>query len=232
MGRFAHALARATATAVVVLFTGCDAADSVGPSARDAEDSPPALEARVDTMARLLATSMSREDVRQAVLAALRESPWVEHKIRLSDLFAGDDGRALLHTIAAQEGMTAEALSARVALLPPLDLYIPSTASRRSWRGGPDIAVVSAAREDRTMLTAYDIAGGSRQVRSGERVTFATPVMLFLTTPEPRLARFGVNHAMVSARTVEGDAPVDDGTSATWGGGAVLHLASGERRGS
>src|SRR5687768_16380803 len=94
MGRFAHALARATATAVVVLFTGCDAADSVGPSARDAEDSPPALEARVDTMARLLATSMSREDVRQAVLAALRESPWVEHKIRLSDLFAGDDGRA------------------------------------------------------------------------------------------------------------------------------------------
>lgn len=138
-------------------------------------------------VARAFGLALSSPALRMGVLRAMRASPWVEHKLVLSDFLLTPTGRALLAASATAAGTTAEELAATVASLPPMDFYVPSRTARRAWRGTTDIVVAVALGADLSSVTGYSVSGYA--VRLAGRNSLATtarqdPVLLLLQRAE------------------------------------------------
>lgn len=140
-------------------------------------------------VARAFGLALSSPALRMGVLRAMRASPWVEHKLVLSDFLLTPSGRARLAAGASAIGTTAEELAATIAALPPMDLYVPSREDRRTWRGTSDIVVAVALGADLSSVTGYSVSGGA--VRFGDRNSLAPgrrrgPVLLLLQRAEDK----------------------------------------------
>lgn len=111
----------------------------------------------VDRISRALGEALGRPEARAALLSALRASRYSEHQVRLSDFLSGPHGR-----LVAREALQLppyEDLEVLAASLPPIDMYLPHRAHRRTWRASASIAV--AALLDRSSPMVGYLSGGS-----------------------------------------------------------------------
>ncbi|HLM68893.1 MAG TPA: hypothetical protein VK358_15245, partial [Longimicrobium sp.] len=144
---------KVVALGLALLAAACDA-----PTSTSLDISTPEQQ-DLQVVARSIALALQDDAVRLAVRDALRDSPWVEHKITLQEYLAGPGGEALLATAAARGGVSVNALSARILRLPEMDFYVPSREQRLSWRGTPDVTVAASLDQDATMLDGFTSAG-------------------------------------------------------------------------
>jgi hypothetical protein len=170
---------KVVALGLALLAAACDAPTSTS------LDLSPAEQQDVQVVARSIALALQEDAVRLAVRDALRDSPWIEHKITLQEYLAGPGGEALLTTAAARGGVSVDALSARIARLPEMDFYVPSREQRLSWRGTPDVTVAATLDQDATTLDGFTSAG--RAVKDATR--HDTGVVLVLAPAELRTER-------------------------------------------
>jgi hypothetical protein len=91
----------------------------------------------------------------------MRKSPLTEHKLVLQDFIRTPPGERLVRTAAARSGRPAGQLSAKIALLPPIDFYAPFREHRLSWRGTQDVLVAAAGGPDADTASAFGAEGES-----------------------------------------------------------------------
>lgn len=136
-----------------LLAAGCDSmlepeagqkAGSALAGAQDATATAPKL--RVAT--RALAIAMQDRAVRAAVRDGLRDSPWAQHKVVLQEFLSTPEGAAVLQAAARAAGHEPAEFAALLAELPPMDFYVPSRETRRTWQGTPNVIVLASMDPD------------------------------------------------------------------------------------
>ena len=117
-----------------------------------------------------LALALREESARASVHAALRASPWSEHKLHLSEFLATPGGDSVLSVAAGRLGLSVDSLRAAAASLPELDFYLPVEAHRVAWTGREHVVVVGMS--SRADGVAFDAEGGSPaldELRTGRK---------------------------------------------------------------
>lgn len=161
------------ALAMLVGVGGCDTATSIAPSdlAEDAAAAgPAALQADATELTRGLAGALREEPVRQAVLQAMRGSPFNEHKLDLVGFLESADGAVVREAVARSLGVSGDHLGAMTSRLPAFDFYVPSREDRLTWRGDDEVAVAYVLEADATEAQAYDPSGLSFTVSAGDEL--------------------------------------------------------------
>ncbi len=155
----------------------------------------------VERLARALAEGLEQPAARVALLYALRESPLTEHKVVLSEFLHSALGRQLVQAVAERSGISVRGLYDLVVSLPPIDLYVPYRAHRRSWRASEPMAV--AALTDQTSPVFAHLPGGARLfIDRGSRAPNATAVLL-LGPAEQKQVRRDARRLRTTADVIE-----------------------------
>ncbi|HEX9166359.1 MAG TPA: hypothetical protein VF862_10655, partial [Gemmatimonadales bacterium] len=140
----------------------CDApmipTDPVRPETTSAAATAPLSQLdRQERLAQRLAVALGQAGRRQALSARLRQATGVEQKVHFQLLLGSEAGswrRAL-----AEGGSGGEAaLTAELADLGPLEVYLPVPEHRSRWAGGADLLVATAV-EDGAPPAAFDVTG-------------------------------------------------------------------------
>lgn len=155
--------------ALAAALFGCeDAANrAVGPKvaadvqADPAPSSPSGEErAALTKIARLVAVALDSEPARQRLKRDMRAAPFREHKLELAPYLRSAGGRALLARMVALSAADEKELLETVAVVRPLELYMPVSRHRESWTGSADVLVVSQLDEGEA-IAAFDNRGNS-----------------------------------------------------------------------
>lgn len=172
----------AAALAALVFLAACaDRSSPVEPGAGTGIPTGPAAAApaaapdeqvRNERLARRLAVALSNPGFREAVFTSLQQSRVREGKVHFQQFLAGEQGRLQRLAELAQESDAT--IAADLAEAPPLELYLPVPAHRRSWRGDDNV-LVATALGDHDVPVAFD-SRGRRQLLDPERPP-AVPVI-------------------------------------------------------
>jgi hypothetical protein len=201
----------AVSAALLLGSTGCQMDKTMSPAASAAHvgsaDTSPwydvAQMQNIDRVAQLLAEGLGDGNARAALHAALRESPWTEHKVILSEFLDSPRGRRVVESAATRSGTTAATIDQLVASLPPVDLYVPARQHRRSWRASDQIAVVALV-DLNSPLTAFLPGHAHLDVNRWSAAVPATP-LLMLGPAELKLIRADAGIAVASSTVIESD---------------------------
>lgn len=142
--RFSQHLREMLAVAVVglsALTVACSPDASTAPIPNGADDAT--VLATDQQVARSIALALHDPGVRGQVRDAMRASLVDDHKLVLQEFVKTPRGKAMLQAAARRSGSTIAGIEAQIAVLPPLDFYMPIEAHRQSWRGTDDILVVA-----------------------------------------------------------------------------------------
>jgi len=112
-------------------------------------------------IARGIAMAMERDQLRHGVLTAMRNSPYVEHKLSFQEFIRTDLGRTVLAAAAQKLGDPVQRLEREIATLPQLDFYVPVSSQRQQWKGTPDVAVAAMYRTRETTVDLYRTDGSA-----------------------------------------------------------------------
>ena len=137
--------------------------------------------AALTKIARLVAVAMDNEPARQHLKRDMRAAPFREHKLELKSYLRSKDGRSLLDRLAAQGGGEA-AVFQTLALIRPLEFYMPVAKHRESWTGKGDVLVVSQLDESEPIV-AFDESGREAAL---DRTTVPTQPTLSIVPVETR----------------------------------------------
>jgi hypothetical protein len=139
-----------------------------------------------DVVARALAMALANEPERRALHAALRDSPWMDHKLILQEYLSTAPGTALAARAAAASGLTESAFREHVRTLPRMDLYLPFRDHRLAWRASDELLVVATRNLDPDEVAAFASSGARVTLRQADGVP--TRSVLVLHPAEPRIA--------------------------------------------
>src|SRR2546430_17060289 len=140
------------------------AAPAVGP--------PPAGRPPVD-LAKMVARTLKNPAFRAYLKAQLDASPYREHKLQFQT-FVGANSERALREIAAENGLTKDAIAAAAKAAIALEVYFPVPAHRAAWTGDERV-LVATALADRDAPVAFD-PDGHRTVLDPDTPP-ATPVL-------------------------------------------------------
>ena len=195
--------------ALLTAFAAC--ADSVSrtvapSSSKDVlPGAPPAApsEERValTKIARLVAVAMDNEPARQHLKRDMRAAPFREHKLELKSYLQSKDGRSLLDRMAAHGGGES-AVFQTLALIRPLEFYMPVAKHRESWTGKGDVLVVSQLDESEPIV-AFDESGRETAL---DRTTVPAQPTLSIVPVETRFDQPLAANASRNARDQGGNA--------------------------
>ena len=195
MARYGMALG-----AVLLAAGGAGCAERGGEAVAPVQ-SEGAVVAAVNAIARAIALGMSRSPVRIAVRDAMRASPLTDHKLSFKDFAASSEGGPLIRAAASATGSSVEQLRARIAALPDLDFYVPSSAQRLTWQAGADYLVaVNIGGAGAT--SAYTADGTSRALDLWRSLPHET--VLMLQSAETKSVRI-VRQTSVAGSTIQDD---------------------------
>ena len=138
-----------------------------------------------DDVATAIARALAQSQLRSRLLQAFRASPWVEHKLVLQEFISTSTGQALLTAGAEAIGSSPSDLAAKIQSLPPLDFYVLGDANRRTWEGGPQIAVALTTNMQAVPTTAHTTTG-SVAYRDARPGSGSGLVMILLHPAEPK----------------------------------------------
>lgn len=186
------------AAALAAALPGCD--DTVSPGSapgaatREApglrqNSAPSAAAAAGETLARGLALALNEPSARAQLRKALRRSGFNEHKLVLQEFLATNEGEKVLRAAASASGMSAAEMSAVVAKLPEMDVYLPVLEHRLKWKGTEDLAVGATLDIDSPILNAFTPTGARLVLDSRAGVPART--VLILHPAEPKSLRPG-----------------------------------------
>jgi len=144
-----------------------DIASEPGPAAPSEE------RAALTKITRLVAVAMDNEPARQHLKRDMRAAPFREHKLELKSYLQSKDGESLLDRMAALSGGEG-AVFQTLALIRPLEFYMPVAKHRETWKGKQDVLVVSQLEESAPVV-AFDRSG--REVSVDRKVVPTQPVL-------------------------------------------------------
>lgn len=140
-----------------------------------------------------LAMALRDEQARLQMIDEMRRSPWVEHKLSLSEALSGQENH--LRFLAADALDTSEESLLRwIEQLPDMDFYVLDRSDRRNWTGDGAVAVAASADGERVAL--YD--GTGEEVESAENA-----VKFALHPAETRAYRVGRPETFYPGRVIE-----------------------------
>ena len=157
-------------------------------ASRDAGDAASTAEQR---LARGLAMALASPEVRAAVRDAMRASEMTEHKLILGEFISTRQGQVLVGAAATALGTTGDAVAEAVRRLPPLDFYVPSRNSRRTWIGDANVALAIGLGTDLSHVTAFTVSGEpiSYDLSQPTNAANSHAVLFMLHRAEPKARR-------------------------------------------
>lgn len=132
--------------AAALLLAACDETTRV-PSQDRAFDQPTLADADLPDLARAISKALAAPAARQDILAAMRASRAVEHRLLLADYLKSPEGARLLAGSAQAFAATSDEFLERVdriRQIAELAIAVPMRDHRLNWRGGADIGVAGA----------------------------------------------------------------------------------------
>ncbi len=108
--------------------------------------------------ARGLAMALSDPQIRLAVYDALSKSPYRERKLHFGTILR-EHQNPLLTGLARASGKTNAGALRVLDSIVDLEFYMPVKEHFADWRGGPNVIVGTALRDDGTIPLAFDISG-------------------------------------------------------------------------
>jgi hypothetical protein len=136
-------------------------------------------ERSAQVLARGIALALRDPDMRALVRDAMRESPYVRHKLVLQDFVNTNRGFRLLAAVATQLHQSPEDLGQQIQLMPALDFYVPVQRHRRTWLATDDILVGAAFfRTGETTVELVGVDGRRHTVPRKGAVPDAPVIML------------------------------------------------------
>ena len=172
--------------AAALVLAACDeAAQPVAP-VNEPEPTPVThVDQRLDELARATARALGIPTVRKDLLAAMRASTAVEHRLLLADYLRSPEGSGLLAGSTAALDIAEDEFLFRVEEVSgdiQLAIAVPLREHRLSWRGTAHIGVAGAWDTDELNLTVHEPDGIRR------RATTVSPLLeydaLFLIGPD------------------------------------------------
>lgn len=149
------------------MLTACD--ETSRPVAPTDEPKPP-IAAQADQgisqLARAVAVALGAPAVRSSILAAMRASTAVEHRLLLADYLRSPEGAGLLARSASALDINEDEFLARVEEVSgdiELAIAVPLREHRLSWRGTAHIGVAGAWDTDELDLIVHEPDGGRRR---------------------------------------------------------------------
>lgn len=171
------------------LLAGCDAGEAVMPRGQSAAAEAASLNQTGQRLARAVAAAMGDAALREQVVSAMRASGHHEHKLVLQEFARAPGGQALLAGTAAAAGVSVGQVREWLAVLPPLDFYLPLGKHRRQWTGGADFVVGLNLQVDDPRLTGYRADGSTVQLNARQGAPAAAVIILHPAEPKrPRSA--------------------------------------------
>jgi hypothetical protein len=137
----------------------------------------------IHKLTRGLALSLNDPSTRIAIRDKMRESPFNEHKIIFQNIFANLN---LSPGISSASGLTERHLEDVLSTLPELDLYLPWSEHRQTWKASDDILVGIVFNVNNPRFTAYDLTGNAVTIDARENIF--RPIMV-LHPAERKLRR-------------------------------------------
>lgn len=122
------------------------------------------MEQRLDEITRALAVALQDDDRRAEVFQSLEDSPYREGKRHFRTMLPSD-WAPLLSDIAAYAQTTVEAVESAVDSVVDFEIYPPVPEHRDAWKGGKDLIVAYAIRDDGKAPVGF-LVGGDRVVLS------------------------------------------------------------------
>jgi len=168
---------RVVAVAVLVAVGACTDRTPVTPGteaplAAPAVGPPSAGRPPVE-LAKLVARTLKNPAFRAYLKAQLDASPYREHKLQFQT-FVGANSERALREIAAENGLTKDAIATAAKAAIALEVYFPVPAHRAAWTGDEQV-LVATALADRDAPVAFD-PDGHRSVLDPDTPP-ATPVL-------------------------------------------------------
>lgn len=154
--------------AAALVLTACD--ETSRPVAPTDEPEPP-IAAQADQgisqLARAASVALGAPAVRSSILAAMRASTAVEHRLLLADYLRSPEGTGLLARSASALDINEDEFLARVEEVSgdiELAIAVPLREHRLSWRGTAHIGVAGAWDSDELDLIVHEPDGDRRRV--------------------------------------------------------------------
>jgi hypothetical protein len=143
---------------LILSVAGCqsDLQQSTDPqpsATRLTEQTDPERQA-LERLAKAVALALGDQEFRGDVKGKMQKAPFKEHKLELRKFLT----KSVAKSIASVAGSTPEAILADLALVRPLELYMPVESHRASWTGGNDLLVVAGIEEDEPII-GFDLRG-------------------------------------------------------------------------
>jgi hypothetical protein len=158
--------------------------------------------AATERLARGVALALAEPAVRQEIKAAIASSDVREHKLHFASFLHGR-GANLIAASARHGGLDAAGFAKAIAQVRDLEFYMPVTAHREKWTGGPDLLVAATAwKEDPPVAFSVD---GKRQVLSKSSPP-DTPTLVLVQVETDFTAQRPLNEAARAALACAPDA--------------------------
>lgn len=141
---------------VEAVRAGPETSDLLGTSATS---ETPIQSERMDQIARSLALAFGNTQTREQVLFDLRDSPFPEHRIHLSEYLRGDRGASVKGEMAQRLGMSSTALDQALDSLPELEIWVPRTYDRVTWSGDDSVVLIGLEALDRGAANSRPLRG-------------------------------------------------------------------------
>jgi hypothetical protein len=142
---------------LILSFAGChDVQQSTGPepsTTQLTQQTDPERQA-LERLARAVAIALGEQEFRSDVKGRMQKAPFKEHKLELRKFLT----KSIAKSMADAAGSSPEAILADLALVRPLELYMPVESQRASWTGGKDLLVVAGIEEDDPII-GFDLRG-------------------------------------------------------------------------
>ena len=112
---------------------------------------------RPEALAKMVAKALKNPALRAYLRAQLEASPYPEQKLQFQTFLGANEGRAL-RTVAAENRVSKEALTAQAKSAIELEAYFPVPGHRAAWTGDERLLVATALTDDDPPV-AFDTEG-------------------------------------------------------------------------
>lgn len=150
-------------------------------------------------LARAIAMGLGDSEFRKGVKSSMQKALFKEHKLELKKYLKG----STLKTVAEASHTTTDAILADLALIRPLEFYMPVEAQRDAWTGGDDLLVVTGTEEDEPVI-GFDLRGNEVPMSSTQPPSTPTLAIVPQETDfdQPADSKKSINVDDQSGRTI------------------------------
>ncbi len=161
--------AKLSILAAAVLAAACD--EAARPVAPYDPAEPTLADADLPELAQAVSKGLAEPAARRSILAAMRASRAVEHRLILADYLRSPEGAGLLAGASQAFGGGGGELLARVDRLRQVAevvIAVPLREHRLNWRGSADVGVAGAWDSDALGFVVHEPGGGKRKAGTVE----------------------------------------------------------------